>query len=121
MDVATIISNSFKFPLRNLKKLPLLFILFILLAIIPIGKLMNNDFVVYFGAFAFVMFLLIVPGYLLSIIKTGSKESSMFPSFNLMNNIYDSIRVLALRFVYMIVPAVVFFILLSTHIEVLQQ
>lgn len=114
MDVATIISNSFKFPLRNIKKLPLLFILFILLAIIPIGKLMNNDYVIYFGAFAFVMFILIVPGYLLSIVKTGSKESSIFPSFNLMNNIYDSIRVLALRFVYMIVPAAVFFILLST-------
>jgi hypothetical protein len=113
MDVATIISNSFKYPFRNLKKLPILFVLFILMAIIPIGMLLDNDYVVYFGAFAFLMFILIVPGYLLSIVKTGSRESSVLPSFNLINNIYDSIRVLFLRFIYMLVPAAVFFILMT--------
>lgn len=114
MDVGKIISNSFKYPFRNISKLPLLFILFILIAIVPMGMLFDNDYVVFLGVIAFFAFILIVPGYLLSIVKVGSIESSIFPSFNLVNNIYDSIRVLLLRMVYMVVPAIVFFIVLAT-------
>jgi hypothetical protein len=66
------------------------------------------------GGIAFFVFILIVPGYFLNIIKIGSRESAMFPSFNLVNDIYDSIMVLVLRMVYMIVPVAMFFILLST-------
>jgi hypothetical protein len=54
-----------------------------------------------------------VPGYFLSIVKLGSSQSAMLPSFNLVNNIYDSVRVLFLRIVYMIVPVVVFWIVLN--------
>ena len=109
MDVGKIISNSFKYPFRNIAKLPILFILFILMAIVPIGMAMDNNYVVFFGVIGFFAFILIVPGYLLSIVRIGSVESSIMPSFNLVNNIYDSIRVLCLRMVYMIVPAVMFF------------
>ena len=66
------------------------------------------------GVIAFFMFILIVPGLFVDVIKKGSKESTMFPSFNLVNSIYDSIRVWILRIVYMLVPAFVFFIVLST-------
>ena len=109
MDVGKIISNSFKYPFRNIAKLPILFILFILMAIVPIGMAMDNNYVVLFGVIGFFAFILIVPGYLLSIVRIGSVESSIMPSFNLVNNIYDSVRVLCLRMVYMIVPAVMFF------------
>lgn len=110
MDVGKIISNSFKYPFRNIAKLPILFIFFILISIVPIGMVMDNKYMILLGVIAFFAFILIVPGYLLSIVKTGSIESSIFPSFSLVNNIYDSIMVLCLRAVYMIVPAIVFFI-----------
>lgn len=114
MDVGRIVSNSFKYPFRNIAKLPILFVLFILMAITPIGMLMDNNYVVLFGVIGFFAFILIVPGYLLSIVRLGSIESSLFPSFNLVSTIYDSIRVLCLRIVYMLVPAIVFFIVLAT-------
>lgn len=114
MDVKSIISNSFRYPFRNIKKLPILCLLFIAISIIPIGMVMDNDYVVYFGIFTFFLFILIVPGYFLSIVKMGSNESAILPSFNLVNNIYDSIRVLFLRVVYMIVPAVIFLIGVAT-------
>lgn len=114
MDVGKIISNSFKYPFRNIAKLPILFVLFILMAIVPIGMVFDNKYVMAIGVFAFFVFILIVPGYLLSIVKTGSVGSSIFPSFNLVGNIYDSIRVFCLRIVYMIVPAIMFFIVLIT-------
>ncbi|WP_407422563.1 DUF4013 domain-containing protein [Methanobrevibacter sp.] len=114
MDVGKIVSNSFKYPFRNIKKLPILFILFVLAAFIPIGMLFDNRYVVIFGAFSFFVFILVVPGYLLSFVQVGLNESSMFPSLNFVNSIYNTIRLLVLRIVYMIVPALVFFIVLST-------
>jgi len=114
MDLSKIVFNSVKYPFRNIAKLPIIFALFILIAIIPIGKLLDNNFLVAIGVIAFFMFILIVPGLFVDVIKKGSKESTMFPSFNLVNSIYDSIRVWILRIVYMLVPAFVFFIVLST-------
>lgn len=114
MDLSIIVKNSFKYPFRNIKKLPIIFLFFILIAIIPIGLISNNDHVVLIGVIAFFLFILIVPGYFLSIVKLGSSQSAMLPSFNLVNNVYDSIRVISLRIVYMIVPAAIFLIALKT-------
>lgn len=114
MDLKKLVSNSFKFPFRNIKKLPVIFLFFILIAIIPIGLISNNDYIVAIGVIAFFLFILLVPGYFLSIVKLGSSQSAMMPSFNLVKNIYDSIRVISLRIVYMIVPAAVFLLALKT-------
>ena len=114
MELSKIISNSLKYPFRNIAKLPIIFILFLLIAIIPIGRLLDNNYIVLVGVIAFFIFILIVPGYFLGIVRKGSIESSLFPSLSLADSIYDSIRVVALRMVYMIVPAIVFFIAFST-------
>lgn len=114
MDVGKIIVNSFKYPFRNISRMLILCIFFILICIVPIGMIFDNKYVTFFGLFGCLIFLLIVPGYLLSIVKIGSRESAMFPSFDLRNNIFDTIRVLCLRLVYMVVPVISFFILLST-------
>lgn len=114
MDVGKIISNSIKFPFRNIKKLPVLCILFVLVALIPIGMVSDNRYIVILGVLAFFVFILVVPGYLLSFVQIGLNESSMFPSLSFAKNIYNSIRLFALRIVYMIVPAAVFFISLTT-------
>ena len=114
MNISKIVSNSFKYPFRNIKKLPILFVLFILVALIPIGMVSDNRYVLVFGIVAFFLFILIVPGYLLSIVSFGLNESSMFPSISFGKNIYNSIRLLLLRIAYMIVPTVVFFIVWAT-------
>lgn len=113
MDLKKLVFNSFKYPFRNIKKLPIICFLFILIAIIPVGMISDNRYIVAIGTIAFFIFILIVPGYFLSVVKLGSKQSSVLPSFNLVNNIYDSIRVLFLRMVYMIVPVGVFFLALT--------
>ena len=112
MNLKKLVSNSFKYPFRNLKKLPIICILFILIAILPIGWISDNNYIMAIGVIAFFLFILIVPGYFLSIVKVGFNQSSMMPSFNLVNNIYDSIRVLFLRIVYMMVPVVMFLLAL---------
>ena len=114
MEVGKIISNSLKYPFRNIKKLPILFLLFILAAIIPLGILFDNRYVTIFGVISFFLFILIVPGYLFSIVNIGVNESAVMPSLNFKKNIYDTLRLIVLRIAYMIVPALVFFIVLST-------
>lgn len=114
MELGKIITNSIKYPFRNIVKLPILFVLFILVAIIPIGMIYDNKYVLILGIISFFIFILIVPGYLFSMINFGLNESSMFPSLSFGRNIYDTLRLLVLRMAYMIVPACVFFIALST-------
>lgn len=114
MDFGKIISNSVKYPFRNIKKLPILFILFILISTIPIAWLSKNNYLLAFGLFSLFLFILIVPGYLFSMVQIGLNESSMFPSLSFGDTIRDSIRLLVLRIVYMIVPACILFIVLST-------
>ena len=114
MNVGKIVSNSVKYPFRNIKKLPILFALFIFAAIIPIGMIFDNRYVTIFGVIAFFLFLLIAPGYLFSMVNIGLNESAVMPSLSFARNIYDSIRLLVLRIVYMIVPALAFFIFMST-------
>lgn len=114
MDFGKIISNSFKYSFRNIKNLSILFILFILVSIIPIGIIYDNKYLLILGLFSFFLFILLVPGYLFSFVKIGLNESSLFPSLNFKNTIYNSLKVLVLRMAYMIVPALIFFIALST-------
>ena len=114
MDVGKIVSNSLKYPFRNIKKLPILFMLFVLVALIPIGMVLDNRYILICGFIAFFIFILFVPGYLFSMVRIGIHESAVFPSLTFGNTIYDSIRLWILRMAYMIVPALVFFISLST-------
>ncbi|MEE0901917.1 MAG: DUF4013 domain-containing protein [Methanobrevibacter sp.] len=113
IDFGKIISNSVKYPFRNIKKLPILFILFILISTIPIAWLSDNRYLLAFGLFSLFLFILIVPGYLFSMVEVGLNESTMFPSLSFGDTIRDSIRLLLLRMAYMIVPACVLFIFLS--------
>lgn len=113
MEIGKIISNSFRYPFKNIKKLPILFALFVLMAIIPIGMLLDNRYVMILGAVAFFLFILIVPGYLLSFVRIGLNESSLFPSLSIAEDIFNTIRLLVLRVVYMLMPAIVFFIALT--------
>ncbi len=114
MDFGKIISNSVKYPFRNIKKLPILFILFVLISTVPIAWLSDNKYLLVFGLFALFLFILIVPGYLFSMVQIGLNESSMFPSLSFGDTIRDSIRLLVLRGAYMIVPACVLFTVLSS-------
>ena len=56
MDFGKIISNSIKYPFRNIKKLPILIILFILISTIPIAWVSDNRYLLAFGLFS--LFLL---------------------------------------------------------------
>lgn len=114
MEIGKIVSKSLKYPFRNIKKLPILFMLFILAAIVPIGMVSDNRYITIIGVIAFFLFILLVPGYLFSMVNIGLNESAMFPSISFAKDIYNTIRLLVLRIVYMLVPTAIFLIVLYT-------
>ena len=117
MNISQIISNSFKYPFKNLKRLVVLCILFVLPIIFPIGLYYDSDVVVIVGIIVIFALILIIPGYTVSIIKKGSVVSDELPSLRIGRNIVDTFKLLILRIVYMIVPVAVFLILLFSMIS----
>lgn len=111
MNLSQIISGSFKYPFNDFKNLILVCILFILPAIFPLGILMNQYVVKIIGLITFFIFILILPGYLVSVIKMGTIVSSEIPALSL-KNIVNTFKLLVLRIVYMIIPAIVSIVLL---------
>lgn len=75
LKLVSIVSNSFKYPFKDLKHLAFVFLLFVLLAILPIGIMIGNDITVMIGLVAIFVFLLIAPGYMILVINAGSDES----------------------------------------------
>ena len=112
MDLSQIISNSFKYPFKDLKRLAILCMLFVLPVILPIGVYYDSDIVSSLGIIVILVLILIIPGYTVSIVKKGSIESSNLPSLSIGKNIIDTFKLLVLRIVYMIVPIAVFLVLL---------
>lgn len=110
MDMDKIILNSFKCPFRNLKELAILCILFILLLVLPIGFIIGQEIVQILGVVAIIIFALLLPGYLLSVVRSGTMESSSIPLLK-PRNIVDTFKLLVLRIIYMIIPVLVFLIL----------
>lgn len=112
MDLGNIITNSFKYPFNDYKNLSIFCALF-LLALIPFaGVLMEQDTVFVIGLITTIILMLIVPGYLLSVIHNGCEESLELPSLNIVKNIVNTLKLIVLDIVYMIIPVIVLLILL---------
>ena len=109
MDLGQIISNSFKYPFYDFKRLVMVCILFALLLILPIGLIFNSDIVQILGLIAILAFMLIFPGFGISIIRKGSVQSEEIPSLRIGRNIVDTLKLLVLRILYMLVPIIISF------------
>lgn len=109
MDIGKIISNSFKCPFKNLKQLAVLCILFVLPFVLPVGFMVDQQIVKILGIIAIIVFALFLPGYLLSVVRSGTMESPGIPILK-PRNIIDTFKLIVLRIVYMIIPVLVFVI-----------
>lgn len=112
MDLGQIISNSFKYPFYDFKRLVMVCILFALLLILPIGLIFNSDVVQILGLIAILAFMLIFPGFGISIIRKGSVQSEEIPSLRIGRNIVDTLKLLVLRILYMLVPIIIFLVMI---------
>ena len=108
MNVGNILSLSFKYPFGDYKNLTIFSALFLLSVIMSVGFWIHNDILLKIGFVAVMLLFLIVPGYLISVIKEGCLESSNIPSLNIVKNIIDTLKLIVLNIVYMIIPILVF-------------
>ena len=119
MEIGEIISNSFKYPLSDANSFLRYAALFLLLVvpslIMTIGALAKNTAVTGVGFIlmlaCYVIFVLILEGYLLSVMKEGISQSALIPPYQIGKNIVDTFKTWVLSFVYSIVPVVIITIL----------
>lgn len=121
MKISDILVNSIKYPIDNdediintavLFGIPAvgLIILFLFAGIAGLfGE--NGGGIIAIGliiaALLAFIFLLILPGYSLSVMDEGINQSNIIPSMNIGKNIVDTIKLLILGFIYSIIPAII--------------
>ena len=110
MDLGQIISNSFTYPFKDLKRLVIVCVLFVFPLILPIGVICKSDIAIALGIIFLLVFILIIPGYTVAIVKNGISVSNELPSFKIGRSIVNTIKLILLRIVYMIIPVAVFLI-----------
>lgn len=120
MDIGEIISEAIRYPIGDMDNIKYPLIVFGLLAIPMLlmmisGTLLENSPLT--GIFGLLLiigliaFILIAPGYLLSVIQEGIERSGLIPSIEIGKNIINTIKLFVISFVYNIIPAIIIFIL----------
>ena len=110
MKLCDIISNSFKYPAGDLKKFLIICVLFAL-PIIPVSVLDfmegNVEILVGLAVLLFIIDVLIIPGYFISIVGKGCSKSKSVPSIRVGRNIINTFKYIVLNIVYSLVPLIV--------------
>ena len=108
-----IISNSFKYPFKDLKKLGFICLLFVLLLILPVGILIfKNSVSIVIGVACLLIFILITPGYNILVIKSGIEQSNRVPSVKVGRSIINTLKLLVLYICYIAIPSIITFTIL---------
>lgn len=113
MDFGNIISNSFRYPFKDLKHLGFVFLLFLLTVILPIGVIINNEITRVIGVIALLVFVLVAPGYMMRVVNAGVRGSLEIPSINLRSSVVNTFKLLVLHICYITIPSIVVFLILS--------
>lgn len=112
MDFGAIISNSIKYPFKDLKNLGFVCLLYVLLLILPAGIfIFKNSITLIFGALCLVIFILILPGYKILVMKSGIDQSENIPSIKVKKSIINTLKLLVLRICYIAIPTIIAIIL----------
>ena len=107
-----IISNSFKYPFKDLKNLGFVCLLFVLLLVLPVGIFINNSITMGIGAVCLLIFFLITPGYQILVIKSGVNQSDNIPSIKVGRSIINTFKLLILHICYVAIPSIIAVVLL---------
>ncbi len=108
MDIVGIFKDCFSYPTRNMKIFVIIGILFVLgnfldafdYGLLGIG--ISSVIEIIFMILSIVINGLILPGYVLSIIRGTVNGSDVVPSLSLVRNFIDSLKVIIMSIVYMI-------------------
>lgn len=112
MQLSAIISNSFKYPFKDLKHLICIFILYALILVFPLGHVFNNDYIEILGLATFAVFILIFPGLMVLVTKSGINESSKIP-LKIGKSIVNTFKLLLLYICYLLIPVIIAFLIIS--------
>ena len=123
MKISDILVNSIKYPIDNDEDIINTVVLFgipvfgLIILLAGIAGLFgeNGGGIIAIGliiaALLAFIFILILPGYSLSVMDEGINQSNIIPSMNIGKNIVDTIKLAILGVIYSIIPAIISFII----------
>ena len=122
MKISEILVNSIKYPIDNEEDITNPIILF---GIPVVGVIIYFIFMGIAGLFGYsdaasgvlaigiivmylfyLVFYLLYPGYMLSVVDEGINQSNIIPAMNIGKNIVDTIKLAILGFIYFIIPII---------------
>ena len=125
MEIGDILSQAIRYPLNDTENIKNPLIIFGILA----GTLLlfmialftrNNTFITITAVLEIIgviVYVLLAPGYFLSVMKEGINRSGIIPELQLGKNIVDTLKMWAIGIVYSIVPmiilALIFFLVIG--------
>ncbi|MBR2558487.1 MAG: DUF4013 domain-containing protein [Methanobrevibacter sp.] len=112
MKMGNILTKSFKYPFNDFKNFLVVCVLFLLpaLPLFALRVLGDNAIILCIVLSLLLLFIdiLIIPGYFVSVVKSGCDNPKSVPSIKLGKNIVDSFKKFILDFIYGLVPFIVF-------------
>ena len=112
MDIGKCISRSFKYPFKDFSNFKFVMLFFCI--VVPLFYEILYDvslgIVDYISLILVLILILVMPGYLISIIKNGITQDTEVSKFNIKKNIVDSFKVFLIALVYAIIPVIVMLI-----------
>ena len=113
MSLSEIFSNAIRYPfgdIRNFLFVGVLSLLASLSSVTASFKIDSNLVSILAGILSFI-FVLILMGYAVSVIKKGIAESDEIPKIDLATNLSDGIKALIIGIIYYIIPIIIVIIL----------
>lgn len=121
MEIGDIVSQSLRYPLNDTNaffKVAAMYLLMLVpTLLVTVGVFAESSGMASVGiillAVCNIIFVLIMGGFHVSILKEGIEQSETIPSFDIVKNIVNTFKSWVLSLVYGIIPAVIIIILLA--------
>ena len=112
MDIGDCLSISFKYPFKDFPNFKFVMLFFALLVPLfySIWYNTSSDIIISISLILLLVVILIIPGYLISIVKNGILQTGEVSNFNVKKNIVDTFKLFLISLVYSIVPIIVMLI-----------
>lgn len=112
MNISEIIKTSITYPMNDSKTYLIFGIICLLASVSSIATaLTKNPYVSIIAGIISIIFILIVYGYNLNVLKLGIDKSEKLPEFDLVNQLVLGIKLIVVSFVYYLIPLIISIIL----------
>ena len=108
MNISEIFSDSFKYPIIDIRKFAI-FGIVVVLATLNVSAANSSVLQIILNVVSFVAIILVL-GYGLDVVKYGFKQANELPDFDFKTGFVNGLKLFVIQFCYLIVPLILIYI-----------